>query len=47
MLSTLTFWSTLCIIGVLTLTPIASSDYVADLLTKPLFPALRKMLMGH
>ncbi len=36
--------------GVLKLRPIASSDNVADLLTKPsganMFPALRKMLMG-
>ncbi len=36
--------------GVLKLRPIAHSDNVADLLTKPLganmFPALRKMLMG-
>jgi hypothetical protein len=37
--------------GVLKLRPVASADNVADLLTRPLganvFPALRKMLMGH
>ena len=37
--------------GILKLRPIASADNVADLLTRPLganvFPALRKMLMGH